>query len=305
LVINHNQDVQVRIAVRSADKTEFIKSLENEQTKIDVSFIDISEPKTLDEALVGIDKIFILPPFSEELLQVNNAWVDAAKRAKTSFILKCGEFESQKRSNRMEEWHDEAEKYLQASGLNYCFVRSFFLMSNIASQTPSIKKTGKFFQSFGNGSIAYLDPRDLADVISKILASRSTSEYFGKTISVIGEEALNCAQIAQIFSKILNRTVNYVEMTENNAYEGMRSSGTSEIIAKSLVDLSRLFKSGFGNQPANVIFDQLGRHASPFEQYLQQQNPSQKSHSKRLQPKQPLTRPASTRFIVAPGKTTS
>lgn len=49
-----------------------------------------SNDRRMDKALEGVDRIVIITPFSEEMLRVNNSWVDAAKRNKIGFIIKSG-----------------------------------------------------------------------------------------------------------------------------------------------------------------------------------------------------------------------
>lgn len=49
-----------------------------------------SNDQRMDKALEGVDRIVIITPFSEEMLRVNNSWVDAAKRNKIGFIIKSG-----------------------------------------------------------------------------------------------------------------------------------------------------------------------------------------------------------------------
>ncbi len=49
-----------------------------------------SNNQRMDKALEGVDRLVIITPFSEEMLRVNNSWVDAAKRNKVGFIIKSG-----------------------------------------------------------------------------------------------------------------------------------------------------------------------------------------------------------------------
>lgn len=47
-------------------------------------------PETLDKALEGVDRLVVIPPFSEEMPVVANAWVNAAKRSQVKLIVKTG-----------------------------------------------------------------------------------------------------------------------------------------------------------------------------------------------------------------------
>jgi NAD(P)H dehydrogenase (quinone) len=105
----------------------------------EVAVTDFTKPETLDKALEGVDRLVIIPPFSEHLLEISNAWANAAKRNNIQFVVKLGGLVSAERASAIAEWHDDAEKHIAQIGIPHSFVRASFLMSNITNQINSIK----------------------------------------------------------------------------------------------------------------------------------------------------------------------
>jgi len=132
----------------------------------------------------------------------------------------------------------------------------------------TIREVGCLFQRFGKGEIAILDPRDVGDVAAKILSAEDISAYQNKAFSLTGPSAISCQRAAEIFATVLHREVKYVDLTEEQALQGMLATGTSEILAKGLITLSNLARAGVLAQSTTTVPDLLYRKAYPLEQSL-------------------------------------
>jgi len=213
--------------------------------------------------------LLIVAPFSEENLAVNNAWVDAAKRANIKFVVRMGGYKSDRRATPMADWHDDGEKYLAQSGIPYVFIRSLFLMSNWLSQADIIKTRGVFYQRFGYGKCSYVDPRDLGEVSAHVLSSQDVTQHNGKVLTVAGPQMMTCFEVAHAFSNALKRDVRYMENSEETAYDAMITTGTPEILAKGLIKLGYLFQAGYYDDTNSSAFTEiLHKHPHTFQQFI-------------------------------------
>ena len=79
------------------------------------------------------------------------------------------------------QWHDDNEKLL--APLPHVYFRPTFVVSNFVNQISAIKERGLFYQSFGNGSVSFLDPRDLGEAVAKVAGSLDVSPYLGNGIT--------------------------------------------------------------------------------------------------------------------------
>jgi len=255
--------LKIRAAVRNEERALPLK-----QHGAEIVQIDVSKPQTLDKALEGAERLLIVAPFSEENLIVNNAWVDAAKRANIKFIVRMGGYKSDRRGTPMADWHDDGEKYLVQSGIPYVFIRSLFLMSNWLSQANTIKTRGIFYQRFGYGKCPFVDPRDLGEVAAKVFSSQDVNQY-GKVLTVAGPQMMTCYEVAHAFAKVLRREVRYMENAEAQAYDAMISTGTPELLAKGLIKLGFLFQAGYYEDISSSSFTEiLHKHPHTFQQYI-------------------------------------
>eukprot|EP01119_Soliformovum_irregulare_P005341 TRINITY_DN1710_c0_g2_i5.p1 TRINITY_DN1710_c0_g2~~TRINITY_DN1710_c0_g2_i5.p1 ORF type:complete len:1587 (-),score=603.11 TRINITY_DN1710_c0_g2_i5:171-4931(-) len=263
LLLYHGDKVDVITAVRSEDKATAFQELGSK-----IAIIDVSKPDTLDAALKGADRLLILPPFSEEMLPISKAWTDAAKRSNIKFVVKIGGFASNFRATIMAEWHDDGEKYIDASGLDYCFVRPMFMMTNMLIQLPNILSNGHLYLRFGQSKVNLLDPRDNGDLAAAILAAYDTTPYKNRTIEVLGTETYTPFEMAQTISRFVHRDVTCIDLTEQQEMESLLATGMPEIMARGLVQLASLFRVGVANQRNGVLEEILRRKSYTFGQFL-------------------------------------
>lgn len=125
------------------------------------------------------------------------------------------------RSSIISEWHDDGEQYVIKSGIPHLFIRPTFLFTNAFNQLSTIAETGLFYQRIGNAKVSWMDPRDFGEVAARVASHVDLSHWNGKVILMTGPELYSASDITQTFTKVLKRTVTYVDMTEQQALQGM------------------------------------------------------------------------------------
>lgn len=159
----------------------------------------------------------------------------------------------------------EAEKYLEASGLQWTHLRTIWFQENFLGWADGVKQ-GAFYFGVRDGTFAPLNVKDIGEIAANIL---TTNGHNKKAYNITGPELLSGQGIADIFSKITQRNIAYVSPDENTTLQSLLSAGWPEWQAKGVVELFEVFAS---NQAAVVSPDGealLGRPLTKLAGYLE------------------------------------
>lgn len=109
-------------------------------------------------------------------------------------------------------------------------------MENFLWQVGAIAHQGKFFYPLsGDYLIPLVATRDIATVATQWLTQR---DWLGQQgIAVHGAEDLSLNQAAEVFSGVLNQTIQFQQIPPRAYYESILKQGASPAFAQSLVDL--------------------------------------------------------------------
>lgn len=222
---------------------------------------DLTKPESLDAALEGVEKLFLVSSGVDGPTQDRNATA-AAKRAGVKHVVKLSVIGAEEPAITFAKWHAEGEKALLASGLKWTLLRPGSFMSNALFSVETIKSQGVFHDSQGEGRYAPIDPADIGAVAVKALTAPG---HEGKAYPMTGPESFTLAQQAALLSKALGKPVKYVDVPPEAARQGMLSAGMPPAYVEALVDLSAFLRSGKADVVLPTVEQVLGRKAGTFE----------------------------------------
>ena len=229
---------------------------------IDAILIDYNRPETLDAAFAGVDKLFLLSSSNAE--QEIHA-IDAAKRAGVKHIVKLSVIGAAEEAFSFAKVHRAAEKAIEESGMAWTFLRPNGFMDNLHNYMGgTIREQGAFYSSTGDARVAHIDVRDIAAVAVKVLTEAG---HEGQSYELTGPEALSNANIASKISAASGRTVNYVDVRDEDVKAGMTGSGAPEAYADAYLDLLRWYRSGDAARVSDNVKRLTGRDPIAFDQY--------------------------------------
>lgn len=229
---------------------------------VDAVLIDYDRPETLDAALQGIEKLFLLSPSNAE--QEKNV-IDAAKRAGVKHVVKLSVIDADTESYSFAKLHRAAEKAIEASGMAWTFLRPNGFMQNMHNyMSDTIRDHGAFYASVGDAKIAHVDVRDIAAVAAKALTEPG---HEGKSYTLTGPDALTYDEIASKLSAASGRPIKYVSLGDPDIKAAMVGAGAPEGYADAYVDLQRFYRTGAGGRVTDEVRRLTGREARPFDQY--------------------------------------
>jgi NAD(P)H dehydrogenase (quinone) len=263
LVNKNNSNVIIRAGVRSAAKAE---QLQNQFPAIETAVINLDAPETLTAAFESVTKVFIIPGNVENRAQHAKHAIDAAVTAGTvKNVLLYSVVGAEWEAILFAKQFREAEKYLEASGLAWTHLRTIWFQENFLGWAQGIKQ-GNFYFGVRDGQFAPLNVGDIGEIAANILTSDG---HDNKAYNVTGPALVTGQEIADSFSKIINKPVNYVSPSEDATLDSLLSTGWPEWQAKGVLELFEVFAS---NQAAVVSPDGealLGRPLTTLDAYLE------------------------------------
>jgi uncharacterized protein YbjT (DUF2867 family) len=226
---------------------------------------DFDQPETLEAALQGVEKAFLLTPVAERFVQWQKNFIEAAQRAGVKHLLKfSGMGASPDTTSELLRLHHQTDIILRDSGVPFTILQPNSFYQNIFSSVATIKAQGRFYLPLKNAPQSLVDIRDISAVAAKVFTS---SGHEGKTYVVTGPEALTCQQVAEKLSSVLGRKIDYADVPLSAAADGMRQSGMPEWNVRVVSELLGYFASGAAATVTDTIPRLLGRPAISFEQF--------------------------------------
>jgi uncharacterized protein YbjT (DUF2867 family) len=226
---------------------------------------DFDDPSSMESALSGVERAFLLTPSSAQAEAQQTAFVEAARRAGVRHIVKLSQWAAAPDSPvRFLRYHAAVERAIQASGLAYTFLRPNLFMQGLLGFRQSIAAEGRFFAPIGNARISVVDVRDIAAVAA---AALSESGHEGRTFDITGPQALTHAEMAAHLSEALGRTVTFVDVPPEAMRQALLGFHFPEWQADGLIEDYAHYKRGEAAVVASGVQDATGAAPRSFAQF--------------------------------------
>jgi uncharacterized protein YbjT (DUF2867 family) len=213
---------------------------------------DLARPATLDAAMDGVSKVFLLgPAHHDEAAWYRNA-VDAASRAGISHLVASSILGADTASPaRFVRHHGLADEHLRESGVPWTILRPNMYMHNVTSLwPPTIGPDGNYYAPAGDARISTVDARDVAAVAARVLTGDS---YAGQAYDLTGPQALSTGECCDLLAARLGRPVRYVPVDDETARGAMLGAGLQPWMADGLIELYQDYRrSGQDGYAAQV-----------------------------------------------------
>lgn len=254
---------KIRVLAREG-KSAALKKL---GTAVEIAEGDLARPDTLDAALRGIDRLYLLPPLVPMMQEWEAAAIQAAKRAGVKHVVKHSNMGAQYEGMTLPRWHRAGEKLLESSGMAWTFVRPTGFMSNALGWAATIKSQGAVYAPGGDGKISVVDPRDIAGVAVKALTERG---HEGKAYDVTGPAALSTAEQVQTIAGAIGRPLTYVDVPEAAARDSMLKMGMPSVIVEAMLEFMAVVRAGQAATVSPSVQEVTGRPARTFDAWVKE-----------------------------------
>jgi uncharacterized protein YbjT (DUF2867 family) len=251
----------VRAMVRNPSRADDLRAL-----NVEVVAGDLDDPSSLDAALRGVHRAFFVSAIDQQYPQFFRNFLNAAKRAGTSQVVKFSGMGANSNSPaEILRQHGQTDEALSASGLMFTILRPNSFYQNLLFSAGTIKDHGAFYLPLRDGRQSLVDVRDIADVAVEALA---TPGHEGKTYEITGPESLTYHEVAEKLSVVLGKPVRFVDVPAETALDSMLKAGMPEWNARALVELYGVFASGAAAGTTDTVNRILGRNPITCSQFI-------------------------------------
>jgi uncharacterized protein YbjT (DUF2867 family) len=211
------RDADVRILVRQPN----VKSLPG----VEIAVGDLLDPVSIEKALEGVDKLYLLNAVSPDELTQGLIAYDLAKKRKLSHVVYHSVF-------RVEHFKDvphfasklAIESAIREFDVPFTIIRPNYFFQNDASFKDLLTKMSVYPNPLGLVGISAVDIRDIAEATAISLVS---DKHFGRTYNVNGPAVLSGPKAASIWSKVLGKEIKYAGDNLDTFEEQLRRQAPS------------------------------------------------------------------------------
>lgn len=242
------------------------KAAKLEEQGVQLAKGDFSELLSLEKALQGIEKAFLVTSNLPNQVELECNFIDLAKRVGVKHIVKLSVFGSGELPSTFQIWHRQIEAHLEQSGISWTHLRPNMFMQNIRWFSQTIAQSGGFYNCVGDVKISHVDVRDVAAVAAICLTEPG---HENKSYALTGDRALNFDEIADILAKALGRSVNYVDLPPADLKAARLANGEPEWYLDAELELCAAWKQGAGTPVTDTIAQITNQKATSYDEFAQ------------------------------------
>jgi uncharacterized protein YbjT (DUF2867 family) len=250
-------DERARAFVRDRDKARRLLGERVEQV-----VGDLDRPETIEAALAGVDRLFLLTTQSSRQPDWERTVIAAAAGAGVAHLVKLSVFRADEQSPlRFARQHRQAEGALERSGLAWTIVRPVFLMQNLRAMV----RDAAIYTAAGDGRVAMIDARDIAAVA---VAALTTSGHEGKIYTLTGPEAFTFDDVASKLSRQSGKQIRHVRVSVDAVRTALESAGVAAWFADDMARLHAMLAAGYEDVVTDDVRAVTGSPARTLAQFL-------------------------------------
>jgi len=225
--------VAVRALVRDRSRAVALTELPH----VELVEGDMARAETLSRVLEGIDRALMISSTNPHMLQTQRRFVDACRAAGVAHVVKFSGKESgigfDANNFRFTQMHEEAERYLEQSGLSWTHLRPSQFMQVYLREAPTIAGKGLLQLPLDDVTLSPVDIEDIAKIAFALLTQGG---HRGRAFEITGPQALSMAEIAATISEATGEPVRYLKTSLEEHRRGMELAGLPPFVVDALIE---------------------------------------------------------------------
>lgn len=230
---------------------------------------DFLDPASLLRAFAGVDTLFLVFPMVPDMpLMAANA-VAAAKAAGVGHIVRSSGAGADANSEAaIARMHGEIDALVRGSGIAFTLLLPTSFMQNMVNFHGDSIRSGALYAPRGDGAMAVIDVRDIADVAVEVLTNPAAHASCSYTLT--GPENLTDAQMVSAIAREIGRDVRYVDIPEQAALDAMTRMGVPPKVIEWLMSLNYVIKQGWAAGESPMVEKITGHPPRNFGAYVRE-----------------------------------
>lgn len=221
---------------------------------------DLTKPETIAPALDGVDTVFLMLSGSAEALVPTVSLL--GEHVKRIVFLSSGAVDDSlaEQDNPIGEWHRTVEEAIEATGVDWTFLRPHGFATNTLAWAPAIRAEGVVRGAYGEASMPLIHEKDMAAVAVEAL---TTDGHAGAKYALTGTRPLTQIEQVRIIGEATGRPARWEEIPPETAREAMLAKMPDFVVDTMLSGFRRLVtKPG---EVTSTVQDVTGRPGLDFE----------------------------------------
>lgn len=237
------------------------------QPGVEIVTGDLLDPVSVEQAMQGVDKLFLLNAVvADELTQALIAY-GVAKRLRLKHVTYLSVF-------KVDQFRDvphfasklAVEGALREFGVPFTILRPGYYIQNDLGLKDALTKAGVYPMPLGTAGIAAADMRDIAEAAAISLTEEG---HEGQTYDIVSPTLISGPGNAALWSKLLGREVKYTGHDFDQWEQGMRARMPGWSAFDLRMMLQGYFERGFASTEAEVtrLTNLLGHKPRSYEEF--------------------------------------
>jgi NAD(P)H dehydrogenase (quinone) len=228
--------------------------------------VDFDNPKTITDALRGVDRLFV--SHGSSLQQVANeiALIDSAVGAGVKHITKLSSIGPATRLYPLA-WHTEIEAHLSRQPIASSVLRPSAFADILKRRVGSQASTGSWTGAAGDGRVNFIDTRDVA-AAARIALLDEVYPDSQRIYHLTGPRAWTMPQIAEELSNLLGHPVAYKSRTLDQERTALLAAGLSPFVTDLFVGLDQMFRDSALGETTSTFEELTGKPPRTLQQWL-------------------------------------
>ena len=245
------QDAAVRVLVRDADKARALFG-----GTVDIMSGDMRDASAVCVALASVEKILLNSPSLDGFVDLQRPFIDAAEAAGIEHLVRLSVIGAAPDATMSYgRGHFALDEHLKASTLRWTTLQPNGFMQNLLRNVETIK-VGAIYASAGNGHVAMIDARDIAEVAASVL---TMGGYSGESLVLTGGEAVTYGDVAAAFATELSHDVQYADVPPEVTRQNLLGFGLPAGQVEDILALFAIFRAGYASTVTPTVANVLGR----------------------------------------------
>ncbi|MEA5410121.1 NmrA family NAD(P)-binding protein [Haloarculaceae archaeon H-GB2-1] len=223
---------------------------------------DLERPETWGAALADVDGLFLLFPPSVGVRPVRE-FVDAAERVGVDRIGYLSILGAEKLPILPPR---RIENHIARTDLAATFLRASYFMQNLSGiHRPEIVGRDELFVPAGDGSLSFVDARDVAAVAATALTEPG---HRNRAYDLTGPAALDFHEVAEVFSEVLARPITYADPSRLAFARHMYRRGVPHSLVAFMTVEYSVVRLGFSGRTTGDVEAVLGRPPRSLREFV-------------------------------------
>lgn len=246
------------IAASVRDKSKAKKLID---MGIDVRQADFNDPRSLDEAFSGIDRVLMVStnePIDEKRIKQHTNAINAAKKNGAKLLVYTSGTNNPERPAPLAVAHIATEEILTESGIPYCILRNNSYLETEISTIKACMSGAPLVTSAGSGKVGFAPRSDYADAaVSALIGNGNENKVYelsGKPVSY--------DEFANVLGKTLGKEIPVKHVDDKTYADILRRTGVPDIMIDMLAGTKKSIREGDMEVCSGDLERLLGRPAT-------------------------------------------